>query len=133
MKDNETRQAEQKLREWLQDQLKNATKLISERGLIDDPLIDVKPSWTLPFSLVIGKVRAHNDPVAFKWFICGEVPLDCIDGAVADTPRDAIRHFSVKWQLDAEKAGSPEHSKRLIHLAESLYPLTEDERLWQSL
>lgn len=133
MTDSETRLAEQKLREWVQNQLNNAAEQIGERGFIDDPLIDVKPSWTLPFSLLIGKARAHNDPVAFKWFICGEVPLDCIDGAVADSPRDAIRHFAIKWQLDAERAGSPEHSRQLIRLAESLYPLAEDERLWQPL
>lgn len=131
MKDGDTRDAEQKLREWVKDRLKSAAEDIGERGLIDDPLIDVKASWTLPFSLLIGKARAHNDPASFKWFISGEVPLDCIDGAVADTPREAVRHFAVKWQLDAERAESPEHSRRLIHLAESLYPLAEDERLWQ--
>jgi hypothetical protein len=131
MKDGDTRDAEQELREWVKNRLKSAAEDIGERGLIDDPMIDVKASWVLPFSLLIGKARAHSDPTAFKWFICGEAPLDCIDGAVADTPRDAIRHFSVKWQLDAEKAGPPEHSKQLIHLAESLYPLAEDERLWQ--
>lgn len=123
-------QAEQKLREWAQDQLNRAAREIGQRGFIDDPLIEVKPYWTLPFSLLLGKARAHGAPVGFKWFICGEAPLDCIDGVVADTPRDAIRHFAMKWQLQADKAESPEDSKRLIHLAESLYPLAEDERLW---
>ena len=131
MNDGKHGQAEQELREWVHDQLNHAAKQISQRGLIDDPLIEVKPYWTLPFSLLIGKVRPHGASVAFNWFICGEVPLDCIDGAVADTPRDAMRHFAMKWQLEADRAKSPEDSKRLIHLAESLYPLAEDDRLWQ--
>jgi hypothetical protein len=133
MNDGDTRKAEKKLREWMQDQLNIATEHIGKRGLIDGPLIDVKPEWTLPFSLLVGRARAHLDPATFMWFICGEVPLDCIDGAVAENPRDAIRHFAIKWQLDADKTGSPEQSRRLIHLAESLYPLAENDRLWQPL
>jgi hypothetical protein len=131
MNDGDTRKAEQQLREWVQNQLNIASEQIGQSGLIDGPLIDVKPEWTLPFSLLVGRARAHRDPAAFKWFICGEVPLDCIDGAVAENPRGAIRHFAIKWQLDADKASSPERSRQLIHLAESLYPLAEDERLWQ--
>lgn len=131
MNDGKTPKAEQELREWVQNQLNIATEQIGQRGLIDGPLIEVRPEWTLPFSLLIGKARAHGDPAIFRWFICGSVPLDCIAGAVAENPRDAIRHFAIKWQLDADKASSPEHSRQLIHLAESLYPLAEDERLWQ--
>jgi hypothetical protein len=37
----------------------------------------------------------------------------------------------MKWQLDAERSTSSEESERLIKAAEHLYPLAEDDRLWQ--
>lgn len=130
MSGTDAAEMQQRLHRWIREQLDAAAEKIGEMGLIDDPLIDVKPAWTLPFSLLLGKARAHGDPVRFKWFICGDTPLDCVDGSVADSPREALRYFAIKWQLDAEKIEAPEASKELISLAESLYPLADDDRLW---
>ena len=62
-------------------------------------------------------------------FICGEVPLDHISAEAATTPREVIRHFAMKWQLDSE-ALEGDSATTLIEHAESLYPLADDERLW---
>jgi hypothetical protein len=118
-------------RKWLRKMLDHAAKEISERGILDDPLIEVKPEWMLPFALLVGRARGQGETRSFKWFICGEVALDTLDAAMADSARNAIRSFAMKWQLDAERSTSGEESDRLIDAAQQLYPLAEDDRLWQ--
>ena len=129
--DNNDNAAAAEARKWLRKTLDRAAREISERGILDDPLIEVKPDWMLPFSLLVGRARGQRETQSFRWFICGEVALDTLDAAVADSARNAIRSFAMKWQLDAERAASREESDRLIHAAEQLYPLAEDDRLWQ--
>lgn len=118
-------------RQWLRKTLDQAAKEIGERGLLDDAAIEVKPEWALPFSILVGKARNQGEMRSFRWFICGEVALDTIDAALADSARDAIRSFAMKWQLDATRAKTTEESEQLVRSAEQLYPLAEDERLWQ--
>lgn len=105
--------------------------MLGDMGLFDDPLIDVKPAWALPQQILIGKVRAHGNPATFRWFICGDMPLDHVGDEVAATPRDAARHFSLKWQLDATRLSGDE-GQTLASQAEALYTLVEDDRLWAS-
>ena len=118
-------------REWVRKMLDSAAKEIGERGILDDPLIEVKPEWMLPFAILVGRARPQGESRSFKWFICGEMPLDTIDAALADSAREAIRSFAMKWQLDAERSTSGEESERLVDSAQKLYPLAEDDRLWQ--
>ena len=129
--DNPDNAATAEARKWLRRTLDHAAREISERGILEDPLIEVKPDWMLPFALLVGRARGQGEARSFKWFICGEVTLDTLDGAMADSARNAIRSFAMKWQLDAERATSSEESERLIKAAEQLYPLAEDDRLWQ--
>ena len=93
--------------------------------------LGVKPAWALPGQILIGKVRAHGNPANFRWFICGETPLDHVGDDVAASPRDAARHFSLKWQLDATRLGG-EAAETLARQAEALYALVDDDRWWHS-
>lgn len=120
---------DEELQTWIRQQLDAAVRHFIETELFEDALIEVKPAWTLPLKILIGKVREQSDPTTFRWFICGEVPLDHIDSAAATTPRDAIRHFAMKWQLDSE-ALEGDDATTLIGHAGSLYPLAADPRLW---
>ena len=78
-----------------------------------------------------GKVREQMSPRTFHWFIAGEAPLDFAPSANANSPRDALRHFAMKWQLDAERIDDETKKAELIDLAESVYELADDERFWQ--
>jgi len=64
---------------------------------------------------------------------------------VATTPRDAARHFSLKWQLDAARYENPAERHRLgldpaedweanaralATKAEYLYKIVDDDQLW---
>ena len=79
--------------------------------------------------LLVGKAREQNNPTTLRWFICGEVPLDHVGADAATTAREVIRHFALKWQIDASKLDG-EAAKTVIDDAESLYALADDERFW---
>jgi hypothetical protein len=115
---------------WLRQMLDFAVREIGERNILGNPLIEVKPEWMLPFALLVGKARDQGDTRSFRWFICGEVALDTLDSGMADSARDAVRSFAMKWQLDATRSSTDDESKALIEAAEQLYPLAEDDRLW---
>ena len=131
MTDEAANNAKGALDAWLRPLIEDASGKLGDMGLFDDPLIDVKPAWALPQQILIGKVRAHGNPATFRWFICGEMPLDHIGDEVASTARDAARRVSLKWQLDATRLGGDE-GETLAAQAEALYALVEDERLWAS-
>ena len=120
---------DEELKSWIRQQLDSAVRGFIETELFEDALIEAKPAWTLPSRILIGKVREQSNPTTFRWFICGDVPLDHISAEAATTPREAIRHFAMKWQLDSE-ALEGDSATTLIEHAESLYPLADDERLW---
>ncbi len=114
---------------WIRQQLDGAVRGFVELGLFEAALIEVKPSWVLPLQILIGQVREKGNPTTLRWFICGEVPLDHMDAQAATTPREVIRHFALKWQLDSERLEG-DSASTLIEHAEALYPLADDERLW---
>ena len=97
--------------------------------MFEDALIEVKPAWTLPFQLLIGKAREQSDARSFQWFICGDMPLDHLDSDTASTPREVAKHFAMKWQLDAARL-QDDSSETLIENAEALYALADDDNLW---
>jgi hypothetical protein len=117
------------LQAWLREQLDDAVVGLININVFEDALIEIKPAWVLPMRLLVGKAREQNNPTNFRWFICGEVPLDHIGADSATTPREVIRHFALKWQIDASKLDG-EAAKTMIDDAESLYALADDERFW---
>ena len=77
--------------------------------------------------------------------VCGEVPTDFLHSSIAATPREALRHFSMKWQLAAARheevttknqsqassdSSQPDPIAMLTSQAEDIYELVEDDRLW---
>ena len=117
---------------WIKELVSLAVRGTSEMGVFDEAVIEARPEWALPNRLLVGKVRPQMDPRAFCWFICGEVPLDYLRGDVATSPREALRHFAMKWQLDAERTEDAGSADALIENAEAVYALADDERVWIS-
>jgi hypothetical protein len=104
--------------------------------------------WTLPHRLFIGKVWPKTDRDRAYWIISGsDIPTDHIESSLAETARDAARHFSLKWQLQSERlgdlrtkdeAGSNDSDvdwqavgSKLQAQAEALYGLVEKEEIWR--
>ena len=131
--------------EWAREALATVVHEISEQGVIDSPLLEAQPAWTKPFDIVVGKLRDHGQHAEFLWVIGGSVPIDCIHSSVASTARDAARHFSMKWQLDAMRFENPterkrlgldpatdwnEKAKALVDKAQYLYSVTDNDQFW---
>jgi len=117
---------------WMREMTDLAVRGTGEVGMYDEAIVESRPEWALPNRLLLGKVRTQSNARAFHWFICGEIPLDYLPGDVATTPREALRHFSMKWQLDAERSDDDTRSQELVENAEAVYDLADDERFWQT-
>ncbi|MBT8090782.1 MAG: DUF4826 family protein [Gammaproteobacteria bacterium] len=131
--------------DWARQTLANVVQEIMDEGVIDSPLLESKPAWTKPFDIVIGKLRDQGQHAEFLWVIGGSVPTDCVHSGVASTARDAARHFSMKWQLEAARLENlteqqrlgldpatdwQAEAKALIAKAEYLYSIIDDDRFW---
>jgi hypothetical protein len=125
--------ADETFSEWSRETFDAGVREIIELGVLGGAVVEARPSWALPDSIVIGQIRETNVPTGFTWLICGDLPTDHVGSAVATTPRDAARHFSLKWQLDAARNIEPALAETLIAKAEALYELVEDESLWEEL
>jgi hypothetical protein len=137
---------QEELKVWIKTQLDLAAQKTIKHGNIDSLIVEAKPAWVLPFQILIGKIRAQGPAKEFQWFICGEVPTDYLESVVASTPREAARHFALKWQLEAarfqeqadQKEGSGKETsgswqepvEQLVDKANALYALVDDTRLW---
>jgi hypothetical protein len=143
MEENLDDPGREQLDAWTKKQLDAAVRKLMDLDVIDSIIVEAKPAWVLPFQILIGKIRAHGQAKDFEWFICGELPTDFAGSAVASTPREAARHFAMKWQLEVarqkdlpgQESPGPvsqlsETGSRLAETAEALYELADDESLW---
>jgi hypothetical protein len=128
MMDKANNKADEELKAWAKRQLDEAVHELMGKGIAGSMLVEAKLAWIFPFTILIGKVREQDQPGRFDWFICGDLPTDYVPSSVASTPRDAARHFALKWQLDADRqdAGS-----QLAEKAQALYELVDQSELWQ--
>ena len=56
--------------------------------------------------MILDEIIAHK-----KKELAGDLPTDCINADICQTPREAARHFALKWQLGAEQLLDPEARK----------------------
>ncbi len=141
-----TEDTKEAIEDWTRSTLDRAVSDISNLGVIPDEILEARAMWTLPGKVMIGQARQANEPSIFVWFISGDLPTDYIGPSAATSPRDALRNFSLKWQLDAERYRDPASRKahgldesldwnamtaKLIAKAEELYTMAQDDRLWK--
>ncbi|MDH3990112.1 MAG: DUF4826 family protein [Gammaproteobacteria bacterium] len=135
----------EELAAWPKERLEEAVEEMMRLGVVTDALVEARPVWALPNKIMIGQVRDAGDPTIFKWVISGDVPTDYLDSAVAATPREAARHFAMKWHLESARYQDPSARKtlgpeskqdwddtgrQLAEKAEALFALVEDKNLW---
>lgn len=132
--------------DWAKSQLQNMAQHIRDSDLFQDEVMG-HAVWTLPHRLFIGKAWSRSDKSRAYWVISGvDIPSDHIDLEVAETARDAARHFVMKWQLQSarleqlgENDGGPgekdvdwrQVANGLRGQAEGLYGLIEKEEIWR--
>lgn len=128
--------------EWVKETLDSAIHEVINTRRFDAPVIRAKPVWHLPGALLLAQFEVADSAY---WLITGGGgPTDVLSAEVANQPRDAARHFSLKWQLgaqqllDGEAAPPVGMTKRelkkktdnLIKCAESLSELVLTEQFW---
>jgi len=135
------------LKAWYKPLLDAVVKEMLRLKAVTGTAVEASPAWAFPNKVLIAKVWGLGQKNSFIWTISGEgVITDHIPGNLAATPKDVARHFSFKWQMDADrllevaKNKSPakntqlhlgDYSNKLIQNAEFLYGLTERDDIWQ--
>ena len=129
---------------WVQETLDSAVHEIINTRQFDVPAIRAKPVWHLPGALLLAQFEVADSAY---WLIAGGGgPTDILNAELANQPRDAARHFSLKWQLGAQQlldgeVAAPadmteqevrEKTVNLIRCAESLSELVSAEQFWRN-
>jgi hypothetical protein len=124
--------------EWVRTQFQKANRFLAEKGVVPSKVLADESRYLAPY-LAIWKMEAKQPKKQTFWVMSGDLPSDYVDVKVAVTARDAIRHFSMMWQLKAEnlhKSGVTKDptqlkfAQLLVSRAESLYKMHQDEKLW---
>ena len=132
-------------KQWLINEKAKMLKYCKNKELGADRLLDNHYAGLAPY-FALWAVENRKEHKKY-WVITGDLPNDHLPFEVADSPRDAMRHFSMSWQLKAEKmqhkldnndllVGTPEQHMEMIKLlqdrATNLYSICADDRIWQN-
>lgn len=112
---------------WGRESLSRAIDELADQGIVDTPLVEARLAWMLPQQLFIAELRESSTSPPALWLIGGDVPCDHVDVALAATPRDAARHFGLKWQLAVERGSG---DAALEARAELLLGLAQVDEAW---
>ena len=133
----EQAEIEQARAEWVRKQFQKANEYLASKGIVPDN-VSVQDSRYLPPYMAVWRLNTLQKQ-SF-WVISGDLPTDHIALSAAENAREAVRAFSLQWQMKAQQiinAGIDDKTKHdfaqlLISRAESLYNMFEDEQLWQA-
>ena len=137
--------------EWVQKNSKMlAEYLFSMSVLTRDMKLSCR--WIVPHKVMVAEAWAEKNPDDRYWLIAGSnaVLMDYAKAEVAGAPREALRHFALKWQLQAERIRTtsdrrefdaqtqnrladvdmPTVADSIAEKAEYLYTLIENETNW---
>ncbi|WP_337881511.1 DUF4826 family protein [Rheinheimera sp.] len=123
---------------WVRQQFQKANQHLAEKGILPDT-VAVSESRYLPPLMAVWKMTAQDRKQ--YWVISGDLPTDHMALSAAKDAREAVRAFSLHWQLKAQQimdAGGLDKTKvdfanLLVHRAEALYELFEREDLWNKV
>lgn len=129
---------EEQRNQWVREKFQAANAFLAQNGLVTERVITQESRYIAPVvALWKFSLQGMSDKV---WAVSGELPTDYIDAKVAATPREALRYFCYRWQKKADSilhADTPPDAQQksiaeeFIKNAERIYPLTEQQELWQ--
>ncbi|TRX56918.1 DUF4826 family protein [Thalassomonas sp. M1454] len=138
--ENQPRDVKELTEEESQQLIRNlylkATKYLADKGIVTNSVTAEDSRYLLPI-VSVWKLNTLADGTL--WVISGEVPCDHIPVKAAATAQEALRHFSMKWQLQAENIMQSSRgdetqvkfAQLLVKRAEGLHHLCNDEKLWK--
>ncbi|MCC2615326.1 DUF4826 family protein [Aestuariibacter halophilus] len=128
---------QQQLQEWVRAQFQKANKFLAENGVLFDAVITEDSRYLAPY-LALWKIKAQDK--SMYWVMAGDLPTDFMAYGNASTARDALRHFSMSWQVKAENirrtAADDKTQLAFAQLlearAENLYTMSQQDSLWEN-
>lgn len=128
-------QQEQANSEWARTQFQKANQYLAEKGILPENVAVSESRYLTPL-VAVWKIKAQDRKE--YWVISGDLPTDHLAISAAKDAREAVRAFSLHWQLKAEQimnSGSVDKTKvdfanLLVNRAHSLYDLFAKEVLW---
>lgn len=132
----EQAQAEQQSVMWQRECFQNAQKHLAEKGVMPKSLLEKESRFIAPLC-ALWKFKGQDGKS--YWVITGRLPTDHALASVAENARDALRYFSLQWQLKADQiiqsGGARDKTQvdfanLLINRAHGLYEMYEKEELW---
>ncbi len=124
---------EEQQQAWIREQYLKATKYLAEKGLVTESVADKESRYLVPL-MAVWKINLFDKTKV--WVISGDLPTDHIVLEQEEPARNVIRHFSFKWQLQADKLLQSDNQEQvnyanlLINKAEGLYQLYAKDELW---
>ncbi|WP_115718496.1 DUF4826 family protein [Gallaecimonas mangrovi] len=125
--------------QWVNNSLQKANSYLASKGIMPQG-VRQQDSRILPPLVSIWRIKGkENNVISDYWVIAGDVPTDHVPVKVAMHARDALRHFYLTWQVQAENIargpgrGDPmqmNFAKLLVNRSEGLFNLYQDDRLW---
>ncbi|MFQ3192233.1 MAG: hypothetical protein ACI936_003385 [Paraglaciecola sp.] len=127
--------SQEQLSAWVKEQFQRANKHLAEKGVLFDTVVTEESRYLAPF-VAIWKIKALDGQ--YFWVISGDVPADFMPYKSEKNPRDALRGFSFRWQLQADNilnSGTNDKTQhdfadRLIAKAEAVYELFSNDKAW---
>lgn len=135
---DQTQEMEAKRQEWIREHFQKANKFLAEKGVMPSNVLVDECRYLAPF-VAIWKIESKQPKKQTYWVMSGDLPSDYVEVSVAQTARDAMRHFSMMWQLKAEnlhRSGvtkertQADFANLLVARAEDLYKMANDEKIW---
>lgn len=119
--------------QWVREQYQVATKYLAGKGFVTDSVVVEESRYLVPL-MSVWKLKVLDGN--YFWVICGDLPTDHNLFEAAPNAREAARHFSFKWQMQAENLLKSDNKEQiefaqlLISRAEGLYEMYEQDKLW---
>ncbi len=137
MADDQKILTEEEITAWSRESYRKATSYLAEKGFITETVAVEQSSYLAPL-IAVWKMKSTDGK--WLWVISGDLPTDSISVDSAESARDAVRAFSLKWQLDCENLfnkssedpASVEFAQMLQSKANGLYQIFEQDEFWQS-
>lgn len=136
-------EAQEQIKRWHQEEFVKVQKFCVSKG-VQAKSIDQTKTKCLPPIVGAWYVNTANKGEDF-WVLTGDLPTDLAPAKVAPDAREALRYFSMNWQLKAaniedaiaegkitgeNKETQIKFIQELVSKAEGLYQLHGDEKLW---
>ncbi|WKE67238.1 DUF4826 family protein [Gallaecimonas kandeliae] len=126
--------------QWVRQSFQKANAYLASKGILPQG-VRQSDSRVLAPLVAVWRIKAkESNKVSDFWVITGNLPADHLPHSTAASAREALRHFALNWQMQAENIlrGPGRNDKvqvdfanLLIGRAEGLYKIYDEPGLWQ--